>query len=285
MRELIRHILKEQSNKLKLLKVIQNEGIFSAAELVGGLNNLKRVFKDNKAIIDRIESLKGKVTFGYDGIDFPFNFDIIGMKANKWNTNFWPIVNVTYDNSELTEEEDNLVKRFIIEGQDSPYNVSFIITLDKNYEKIRFNTPNYITIKEINGENADQIDFPIVPFTDPLDEMLRLRSKLYKKTSLYESVEDTQKNVINFLMRRYEVEDKDLGWDEDNLPMRLVKFDVNGQTYVITSFDTKRKQINEILYMLIENNIIERPFENFNENDPYRQKIVRTIKMFLNKVM
>jgi hypothetical protein len=153
-RELIRHILKEQSNKLKLLKVIQNEGIFSAAELVGGLNNLKRVFKDNKEIIDRIESLKGKITFNYNEIDFPFNFDIIGMSANKWNTNFWPIVNVTYDNSELTEEEDNLVKRFIIEGQDSPYDVS----LDKNYEKIRFNTPNFITIKEINGENANQID-------------------------------------------------------------------------------------------------------------------------------
>jgi hypothetical protein len=37
--------------------------------------------------------------------------------------------------------------------------------------------------------------------------------------------------------------------------------------------------------MLEENNVIE-PVDNFsNENDFYRQKIVRTIKRFLNQVM
>jgi len=39
------------------------------------------------------------------------------------------------------------------------------------------------------------------------------------------------------------------------------------------------------LNMLQENNVIE-PVDNFsNENDPYRQKIVRTIKRFLEQVM
>ena len=46
MRNLIRHILQEQSPKLNLLNVIKNEDIFSAAELVGGMDNLKRIFKD-----------------------------------------------------------------------------------------------------------------------------------------------------------------------------------------------------------------------------------------------
>jgi hypothetical protein len=37
--------------------------------------------------------------------------------------------------------------------------------------------------------------------------------------------------------------------------------------------------------MLVNNNVIE-PVDNFsNENDPYRQKIVRTIKKFLYEVM
>ena len=38
MRELIRHILKESSSKIRLLDVIEDEGIFVAAEMVGGLN-------------------------------------------------------------------------------------------------------------------------------------------------------------------------------------------------------------------------------------------------------
>jgi hypothetical protein len=37
--------------------------------------------------------------------------------------------------------------------------------------------------------------------------------------------------------------------------------------------------------MLENNNVIE-PIDNFsNENDPYRQKIVRTIKKFLSEMM
>jgi hypothetical protein len=54
---------------------------------------------------------------------------------------------------------------------------------------------------------------------------------------------------------------------------------------VIKIEDVKINTDDKIDIQRIENNIIERPFENFNENDPYRQKIVRTIKMFLNKVM
>jgi hypothetical protein len=50
-------------------------------------------------------------------------------------------------------------------------------------------------------------------------------------------------------------------------------------------WDNKKRQVRLILNMLVENNVIE-PINNFsNENDPYRQKIVRTIKKFLYEVM
>jgi hypothetical protein len=50
-------------------------------------------------------------------------------------------------------------------------------------------------------------------------------------------------------------------------------------------WDDKKRQIKKILDMLQENNVIE-PVNNYsNENDPYRQKIVRTIKKFLYEVM
>ncbi len=40
-----------------------------------------------------------------------------------------------------------------------------------------------------------------------------------------------------------------------------------------------------IIDMLENNNVIE-PIDNFsNENDPYRQKVVRTIKKFLSEIM
>jgi hypothetical protein len=36
----------------------------------------------------------------------------------------------------------------------------------------------------------------------------------------------------------------------------------------------------------LENNNVIEPIDNFsNENDPYRQKIVRTIKKFLSEIM
>ena len=50
-------------------------------------------------------------------------------------------------------------------------------------------------------------------------------------------------------------------------------------------WDSKKRQIRKILNMLEENNVIE-PINNFaNENDPYRQKVVRTIKKFLFEIM
>jgi hypothetical protein len=37
---------------------------------------------------------------------------------------------------------------------------------------------------------------------------------------------------------------------------------------------------------MLENNNITEPINNFsNENDPYRQKVVRTIKKFLSEIM
>ena len=45
MRELIRHILKENRIQQELKQVIKNSNIFDAADMVGGVENLKRIFK------------------------------------------------------------------------------------------------------------------------------------------------------------------------------------------------------------------------------------------------
>lgn len=102
------------------------------------------------------------------------------------------------------------------------------------------------------------------------------------KNILKEESEDTDQRVYNFLRRRYEVNEINI---DDNIKFKEIYFKLDDEYYRISMWDSKKRQIRLILNMLQENNVIE-PINNFsNENDPYRQKIVRTIKKFLHEVM
>jgi hypothetical protein len=100
---------------------------------------------------------------------------------------------------------------------------------------------------------------------------------------LKEESEEIDQRVYNFLRRRYEVNEINI---DDNIKFKEIYFKLDDDYYLgISLFDNKKKQIRTILNMLVNNNVIE-PVDNFsNENDPYRQKIVRTIKKFLYEVM
>ena len=99
------------------------------------------------------------------------------------------------------------------------------------------------------------------------------------KNILKEESEEIDQRVYNFLRRRYEVNEINI---DDNIKFKEIYFKLDDDYYLgISLFDNKKKQIRTILNMLVNNNVIE-PVDNFsNENDPYRQKIVRTIKKFL----
>ena len=102
------------------------------------------------------------------------------------------------------------------------------------------------------------------------------------KHILKEETEEIDQNVYNFLRRRYEINELNL---DDNIKFKEIYFKVGDDYYGLSMWDSKKRQIRKILNMLEENNVIE-PINNFaNENDPYRQKIVRTIKKFLYEVM
>jgi hypothetical protein len=99
---------------------------------------------------------------------------------------------------------------------------------------------------------------------------------------LKEETEEIDQKVMNFLLRRYEVKEYN---SYDQIRFKKVFFKVGDEVYGIGTFDNKKRQIRLILNMLEENNVIE-PVDNFsNENDPYRQKVIRTIKRFLDQVM
>jgi uncharacterized protein (UPF0262 family) len=102
------------------------------------------------------------------------------------------------------------------------------------------------------------------------------------KHILKEETEEIDRNVMNFLLRRYEINNINI---DDDIKYKEIYFKVDDDYYGISTWDDKKRQIRKILDMLQENNVIE-PVNNYsNQNDPYRQKVVRTIKKFLYEVM
>ena len=202
MRELIRHILKENNLKQELKKVIEDDNIFKAADLVGGMDNLKSIFKDEPEMSSLFEKLTGKVTFYYplggeDDIEFPLDYEIIGRRSNVHNTNHWPEINVIYDENKLTPEENEVFKdmiKFLVDlGQHSGFKSKF------NDGRI-FNA-NYLTVLELNGEDINLID-EVISFEQEDSEYLH--DKLYGDSeSLNESTNsEIEKNLkaINVLL-------------------------------------------------------------------------------------
>jgi uncharacterized protein (DUF2164 family) len=102
------------------------------------------------------------------------------------------------------------------------------------------------------------------------------------KSVIKEETEEIDQNVMNFLLRRHEINEINI---DDSIKFKEVYFKVGDDYYGISLWDSRKRQIRKILNMLEENNVIE-PINNFaNENDPYRQKVVRTIKKFLSEIM
>lgn len=102
------------------------------------------------------------------------------------------------------------------------------------------------------------------------------------KSILKEETEEIDQKVMNFLLRRYEINEINI---DDRIKFKELYFKVGDDYYGVSMWDSKKRQVRKILDMLQDNNVIE-PIDNFsNENDPYRQKVVRTIKKFLSQVM
>ena len=102
------------------------------------------------------------------------------------------------------------------------------------------------------------------------------------KHILKEETEEIDQNVFNFLRRRYKINEVNI---DDGIMFKEIYFKVHDDYYELSMLYSKKKQIRIILNMLQENNVIETVNNFANENDPYRQKIVRTIKKFLYDVM
>jgi hypothetical protein len=199
MRDLIRHILKENRLKQELKQVIKDSNIFDAADMVGGLNNLKSIFKDEPEMSSLFEKLTGTVTFYYIGyLEFPLEYEIIGRRSNVHNTNHWAEINVLYDENKLIPEENEvfkeMIKYLVDEAQHSGFESKF------NDGRI-FNT-NYLTVTEVNGQDINSIDYGY-DFSNEDFDVKNIHNKLYGESeSLNESEKDTKKlfKIVRMIM-------------------------------------------------------------------------------------
>ena len=289
MRQLIKNILNESKLALELLDTIKNENIFAAIDLVGGSGNLKKIFKEFPEIINMIDSLYGKLNLVYHSrkefIEFPVKFEIVGIHENTWESNSWPVVNLIYDDSKFNKKEKELFDQFVWDTI-ADLNIGSVDIKPK--ARNMFKDGYYIAIDYVNGENWKSLDHDIRYNDEDMKHLYGLymeNNKLNESRRLIENEEDPTQKILNFLLRRYKVEERNFGDEEKPIIFKTIFFDVNGETYTISTFQNKKEQLRKIVDMLIIHNIIE-PIDPYERQlDPYTQKVIKAVKLFLNQVM
>ena len=100
---------------------------------------------------------------------------------------------------------------------------------------------------------------------------------------LREEVEqgNIDKNLLNMLLRRANVEEKEFGFDGKPIRMKTISFRFEDDVYTITAWQSKKDNIKKIMNMLWENNIVDLDNLTTSSLDTERQKIVQTIKHFI----
>ena len=290
MRQLIRHILRESKAQTDILDLIKDEDIFVAAKFVGGLDNLKQILKNEPEYVTLIDSLKGKLNLIYHSLkeylEFPMKFEIVGKGENVFRNNSWPIVNLIYDDSNLSYGEKKMFEQFIYDTI-GDLNID-IVDMKPEAKKMFREKGNYIDIKYVNGRDWETLDHDIQPEDNDMKSLhmdYYIKSYMNESKILQEDEEDPTQKILNFLLRRYEVEEKDIGWEDNPILIKSVTFEVDGERYGISKFQNKQEQRITIIKMLLEHNVIE-PFDFYQRHlDPYAQKVIRAVKTFINQVM
>jgi hypothetical protein len=100
--------------------------------------------------------------------------------------------------------------------------------------------------------------------------------------------DNIDRKLFNFLFRRIEVKEKEIGSRFEELePIKVIEYtfkDLPG--YGFNNFYSKKDMVNSILKMLLENDLVEDDiFDIKNEIDKNRQKIIQTIRKFLNFII
>ena len=208
MRELIRHILKENRLQQEMKQFIEDNNIFDVAEMVGGLDNLKSIFKDDLEFSEILNGLTGVVDFEYHDafkdprfVVFPIKYEIIGVEKNIWGTHSWPELNLIYDDSKLTSAE----KKKLITILATIQNDNTVGKIETNLPEIE--SSGYFDVKQINGKDVDlhEDEFPFSK-----EDVIKIHDKLYGES---ESLNESNNSEIDKNLKAINVLLSLVSWD------------------------------------------------------------------------
>jgi hypothetical protein len=238
MRKLIRHILKESRLQQELKQVIEDGNIFDAADMVGGLENLKKIFKNHPEISKILDGLTGVVDFEYHDafkdprfFVFPIEYEIIGIEKNTWGTHSWPLLNLIYDDSKLTSTE----KKKLITILATIQNDNTVGKIETNLPEIK--SSSYFDVRQINGKNTDIHD---VEFPFSKEDVKRIHDKLYGES---ESLNESDNREIDKNLRAINVLLSLVSWD--GLCDIWAEYNPDDKEYEIRSKTTVRDLYND----------------------------------------
>ena len=105
-----------------------------------------------------------------------------------------------------------------------------------------------------------------------------------EKTNISDQHSEIDSKLMNFLLRRVEKKERQIGDDEYPINVIEISFiDLPG--YGFNSFSNRKDMERRIINMLEEEEISNLGEYNPNVLDTDRQKVIRTIRVFLNFIM
>ena len=89
-------------------------------------------------------------------------------------------------------------------------------------------------------------------------------------------------SIFNFLRRRYETKEQVLGKDDYAITVYTLTFDIKGEVYSFNNYMSKKELTYKIVNMLEETESITLGEYNPRIFDENRQKVVQTVRYFLD---
>jgi len=186
----------------KIKKLIQRGGMAKTLELFGGLEHLKNFLLNDPELSDILNNLNGKVYYSFLGNNYEFDFEIIGYKLNKWETQGTALINVIYDHKKLSPIENEKLKTFIVIQNDK---VEFSFILNPATSSFFPRTP-LVDVKKINGENFDNQEIIIRRYKFYESELQGILHKIHPKNNKDVVNENNNSRLKNYLLNIIETQ-------------------------------------------------------------------------------
>lgn len=116
---------------------------------------------------------------------------------------------------------------------------------------------------------------------------MRYRIRENESVSNSSQNEEVDSTIMNFLMRRINVEKRKIGDPNDFEPLRVTEYTFDGfPGYGFNSYQARPYWTRQILELLEEAEIIPENWSgDLGGKDPERQKIIRTVRKFIKTIL